>query len=813
MVLAQFGDFLILLLLAAAAVAGALGELAEAAAIMAIVVLNAALACAQEWRAERAMAALRRLAAPTARVRRDGEIGAISADLLAPGDVVLLEAGNIVPADLRLAEAVQLRIAESALTGESAPVDKRCAPLADARRALAERDNMAYRGTIVTHGRALGIVVATGSQTELGRIAGLLTDVGVEKTPLQRRLARFGTGLAWVVLTLCAAIFGIGLLQGGRPLDMLLTSVSLAVAAIPEALPAVVGIALALGARRMAQQQALVRQLPAVEALGSTTFICADKTGTLTCNRMRAESFWVDGVRQAQPQAGGSWPLLLQAIALNNDVACEGGALVGDPTEVALVEAARAAGLDKLTCGQRHPRIGEVPFDADRQRMTTFHRDDAATVAFVKGAPEAVLSLCERHWLNGAMRPIERRRCLEEAERMAGEGLRVLAVAARRLDPERRPSAADESDLELLGLVGLLDPPRPEVAGAVAQCKSAGIVPVMITGDHRATAWAIARRLGICDDDSQVVAGAELAALDDPALERRVLSLRVYARVSPDQKIRIVQALQRRGQVVAMTGDGINDAPALRGADIGVAMGLNGTDVAREAAHLVLLDDNCATIVRAVCEGRRIVDNIRKFVQYVLGGNAGEIGTIAAAQALGMPLPLLPIQILWINFVTDGLPGLAMTAESAEPGVMLRPPRLLSEGIMNRRDWLQVLWAGFGISGASLLAYRMGSAVDPAQGRTMAFTVLTLCQLGYALGVRSGAGPGGTRRPNLLLLGVIAFTMLLQVAALYLAPLAGVLGTVPLGATQFAWCMALAGSVSASLAWTGRAVSKARRAA
>ncbi|HNK07528.1 MAG TPA: HAD-IC family P-type ATPase, partial [Giesbergeria sp.] len=671
----QFKDFMVLVLLGAAVVSGLVGEATDTVVILVIVVLNALIGFVQAWRADQAMAALRQLAAAHATVLRGGEVQVVPASALVPGDIVLLEAGNQIPADLRLIEIAQLQVDESALTGESVTVAKQTGTLAaqDAS-ALGDRVNMAFKGTTATHGRARGLVVAIGMHTELGKVARLLG--GEERsTPLQLRLAAFGKRLALAVLGICAIVFVVGVLRGEAPLLMALTAISLAVAAIPEALPAVVTVLLALGARRMVAVNALVRRLPSVETLGSVTTICSDKTGTLTQNRMHAELLLAQGQRWTPGDAlpGPVHREALRAAALCNDATGhtesdgDGAATVwlGDPTETALVLAAHAGGLDKAALDAASPRVQEQPFDSDRKRMTTFHRVAGGFVAYTKGAPESVLPRCAAQWTPEGRAALDTTALLAQAHQLAAQGLRVLALARRghaRL-PDTNALEAVESELELLGLIALIDPPRPEAVAAVRDCISAGITPVMITGDHPATARAIAHRLGIVDcADAPVLTGADLATLDDTALRERVEQVRVYARVDPAQKIRIVQALQARGHFVAMTGDGVNDAPALKRADIGVAMGKGGTDVAREASSLVLLDDNFATIVAAVKEGRRIYDNIRKFVRYAMTGNSGEIWTIFLAPLLLLPIPLLPIHILWVNLVTDGLPGLALAA-------------------------------------------------------------------------------------------------------------------------------------------------------
>ena len=798
MVVDQFSDFMILVLIMAAVVSGIVGDPGDSLAIVVIVLLNAAIGFSQEYRAERAMAALQAMAAPTARVRRGGETLTVPADRLVPGDVVLLEAGTIVPADLRLVETAQLQVAEAALTGESQPVDKRNADLSAADTPLGDRLNMAHKGTVVTRGRGTGLAVATGRATELGRIAQLLAGAEESKTPLQRRLARFGTRLALVVLAICAIVFIAGLLRGEPPVLMFLTAVSLAVAAIPEALPAVVTISLALGARKMARQNALVRRLPAVETLGSVTTICSDKTGTLTENRMRVETVYADGMPVKAFGLGEPWTTLGRALVLCNDAhIAASGASFGDPTELALLEAAGAAGYAKAELDTMQPRVAEQPFDSEKKRMATFHHAAEGHVVYVKGAPETVLPLCAARLSGDGETLLDAEAALDAAESMALAGLRVLAVAYRNLAELPAELADAEAGLIFLGLVGLMDPPRAEAAKAVAECRNAGIVPVMITGDHPATARAIAYRLGIIGDGDGVMTGTELAALSDPELATRVKDTAVFARVDPAQKIRIVEALQRAGEIVAMTGDGVNDAPALKRADIGVAMGRGGTDVAREAAHMVLADDNFATLVHAVREGRRIYDNIRRFIKYAMTTNAGEIWTIFLAPFLGLPIPLLPIHILWINLVTDGLPGLALASEPAERDVMRRPPRPPDESIFAHGMWQHIVWVGLLMAGVALgtqaWAYHSGSA----HWQTMVFTVLTLSQLGHVLAIRSERESlfriGIASNPRLL--AAVLFTVLLQLATLYLPLFNAWFKTEPLSVGELAACLALSAVV------------------
>jgi Ca2+-transporting ATPase len=797
--LSQFSDVMILVLLAAAAISMALGEFEDALAILVIVTLNAAIGFFQETRTERAIAALRSMATPSARVRRGGELKSLPSHQLVPGDIVLLEAGNIVPADLRLTESANLRIAEAALTGESHPSEKTVQSMEAADSALGDRSNMAFKGTIVTYGRGSGIVVGTGLATELGKIATLLAEAKESRTPLQQRLARFGGRLTVVLLAICAIVFFAGLLRGEPLLLMFMTAVSLAVAAIPEALPAMVAISLAIGASRMVKQHALVRRLPAVETLGSITYICSDKTGTLTQNRMQAQAFFAAG--SATPSLDAeTWMNLFRALALNSDASLgKSGQASGDPTEIALLEAALHHGCDRTALEQAYPRVAEIPFDSERQRMTTLHRAGAGFIAYTKGAPEVVLALCNVQLDANGESPLMSDAWQRQSETMAQAGLRVMAIAMRRLDalPDELPAA--ERGLTLLGLVGLMDPPRREAHHAVMECQSAGITPVMITGDHPATASAIARQLGIVggSNGGVVLTGPQLAALSDDELRTQVESVRVYARVDPAQKIRIVQALQANGEYVAMTGDGVNDAPALKAANIGVAMGKGGTDVAREAAHMVLLDDNFATIVHAVREGRRIYDNIRKFIKYILASNSGELWTLLLAPFFGLPIPLLPIHILWINLVTDGLPGLALTIEPSERDVMSRPPRPPNESIFAHGLWQHVVWVGLLMGGATLLTQAWAYHSGDAHWQSMVFTVLTLAQLGHILAIRSERESLFTigvfsNRP---LIAVLIGTVLLQVATLYVPALNSIFHTQPLSAGELAACFLIASVV------------------
>jgi Ca2+-transporting ATPase len=803
MLLRQFADFMIVVLLVAALISGIIGEPQDTIAILVIVLLNAIIGAVQEFRAEHAVAALRQMAAPAAQVLRDGQVVNLVASELVPGDMVLLEAGNVVPADLRLLEVEEMQADESTLTGESHPVDKRQTRLTKTDLPIGDRQNLAFKSSLITRGRGRGVVVATGLDTEIGRIAELLRGEASVKTPLQVRLTRFGRYLALAILAICFVVFTAGLLQGQPVLLMLLTAVSLAVAAIPEALPAVVTISLALGAHKLIRHNALVRNLPAVETLGSVTYICADKTGTLTQNRMTVELFFAAGERHVSlpvPGASVPWAELGLALALNNDVAEKDGKPAGEPTELALFEAAHKAGFDKAALEQEKPRLAAIPFDSKRKQMTTLHQSPEGVIAYIKGAPEQVLAQCSKAVMDDDAPVIyEPEAVLAEAAQLANEGYRVLALAKREFTvlPDPLIPEKTEQDLTFLGLVALIDPPRPEVPQAVADCLTAGITPVIITGDHPGTAMAVARRLGITDNDKTVLTGNELAEMSDDAFARVVESVRVYARVSPEQKLRIVKALQTNGEFVAMTGDGVNDAPALKRAGIGVAMGQKGTDVAREAADMVLLDDDFSTIVRAIQAGRRTFDNIRKFIKDTMSSNSGEIWTLFLAPFLGLPIPLLPIHILWINLVTDGLPGLSFTAEPAEPDIMHRAPRPPEESIFAHGMWQHIVWVGLFVGGTSIasLAWAVSRGVEYWQ--TVVFTVLTVSQLFHSLAVRS-------ERislfriglfSNLPMLGAVILTLLLQMGVIYVPALNTIFHTQPLPMFDLAVCLVLSSLV------------------
>lgn len=796
LVIKQFNDFMILILLAAAVISGFIGDLQDTIAILVIVCLNAIIGAVQASRAERAVAALKKMAASKAKVIRDGLIKQIDAAELVPGDVVILEAGNIVPADLRLLQTEELQIDESSLTGESVPSAKQPLPLPEKNHTLGDCSNIAFKSTVITRGRGNGVVVTTGLNTEIGRIAAILHADKNVQTPLQKRLNLFGKHLALAILAICAIIFIAGMLQGQPLFSMLLTAISLAVAAMPEALPAVVTISLAFGARKLIQHHALVRNLPAVETLGSVTYICTDKTGTLTQNQMTAESFIGSNLAPVFASESVLQQSLGQALALSNDVIINTATPAGEPTELALFNAALAFGFDKKQLETNMPRLAALAFDSERKQMTTLHQSTEGVVAYVKGAPEKVLQQCthglsEQGVVQDGFQP---EAMLNTAEELASQGYRVIAFAQRTFT--QLPASIDnsiEQQLCFLGLVTLIDPPREEARAAVDDCKSAGITPVMITGDHSGTAMAIATRLGINSSDSPVMTGQALEALSQDEFLRKVETTTVYARVSPQQKLRIVEALQHKGQFVAMTGDGVNDAPALKRANIGIAMGGKGTDVAREAADMVLLDNNFASIVLAIKAGRRIFDNIRKFIKYTMSSNAGEIWTLFLAPLMGLPIPLLPIHILWINLVTDGLPGLAYTAEPAEKGVMQRPPRPTNESIFAHGMWQYIIWTGLLIGGISIAAQAWSISQGQAYWQTIVFTVLTLSQLFHSLAVRSETTSLFSlglfsNKPMLLAIGI---TILAQMAVIYVPAFNSVFHTQPLPLFDLIACFAI----------------------
>jgi len=742
----QFKDVMILILLAAAAVSFVVActegdpmEFFEPGLILLIVILNAVMGMLQESKAEKALDALKSMSAPHARVLRDGKEQVIDAALLVPGDVLKLEAGDFVPADARLLHSVSLKSEESALTGESVPAEKDASAAVDEKAPLGDRVNMVYSGCSITYGTATAVVTATGMQTEMGRIAGLLEGEDEGQTPLQKKLAQLGKYLGIVALFACAVIFVVGLLSGIEVLEIFMTAVSLAVSAIPEGLPAIVTIVLSIGVQRMVKKNALIRRLPAVETLGSASIICSDKTGTLTQNRMTLVRAYADGASDSEAVTDACSDdvrklLRLGALCCDGTVAFHGDEVqhIGDPTETAIVLAAHRNGMPKDELNRLCPRVAELPFDSDRKRMTTVNRIDGRLIVIVKGAFDQLAPRC----IAGDLE-----RAKEMNDRMGGEALRVLAVACKEIDalPDALTPDTLETGLTFLGLVGMIDPPRPEAKAAVATCRRAGIKPVMITGDHVVTASAIARELGILTDGDRAITGAELDAMTDDELDKAVEKIAVYARVSPENKIRIVKAWQRKGQVVSMTGDGVNDAPALKAADIGCAMGITGTDVAKGAADMTLTDDNFATIVDAVREGRGIYSNIRKVVGFLLGTNIGEVITVFAAMLLWRKTPLLSMQLLLINLATDSLPAIALGMEAVESGVMDQKPKPKNEGLFAHGLGVRIVLQGLLFALLSLIGFVAGEKATGTVegGQTLAFMVLALSQVVQAFNMRS----------------------------------------------------------------------------
>ena len=761
----QFIDVMILVLILAAVISWFIGELSDTIVILVIIVLNAIIGFIQEYRAEKAMDALQKMATQVSHVLRDGKPVELPSAEIVPGDIILLEAGNNVPADTRLIEINALKINEASLTGESNAIDKQADPLTEENPPLGDRLNMAFKGTQITSGKGKGVVVATGMQTELGKIAGMLNKAE-SKTPLQKRLAQFSAKLTVIIIVLCIALFFTGYLRGEDFNRMLLTSISLAVAAIPEALPAVITVSLALGAKRLMKRQVLIRKLYAVETLGSVTYICTDKTGTLTKNEMTVKDVWTHDEQKKEE--------LLQAMALNHSVQEKDGKLTGDPTETAMVAHAKDQ--------KEYKRAKEIPFDPERKAMTTIHEKDGKFWVITKGAAEVITAMISDNATQAIIK--------EKEEAMAAEGMRVIGFAGKLINelPAEINPGTIESGMEFIGLAGLIDPPREEALDAIAQCKTAGIIPVMITGDHPLTAASIARQIGIIEtEDQKVTTGKELEEKGTDFLKNEVERIRVYARVSPEQKLNIIEALQEKHQFVSMTGDGVNDAPSLKKANIGIAMGITGTDVTKEAAHMILLDDNFSTIINAIKAGRRIYDNIRKFIKYILTGNAAEIWTIFLAPFLGLPIPLLPVHILWINLVTDSLPALALASEPAEPDTMKRPPRDPGESIFAKGLGIHVLWVGLFIGLLTIATQWLAIEAGNKHWQTMVFTLLCFCQLWHVMAIRSEkqslfkTGLMGNRQ----LLFAVTGTVMLQLAVVYVPFLNDFFHTAPLTVMEF----------------------------
>jgi len=820
----QFKDFIILVLISAALISGFLQEWIDALAIIAIVIINAILGFVQEYRAEKSLAALKKLSSPTSRVIRDGQHGIIPSSELVPGDLIELEAGDNVPADSRLVWlTANFSVHEASLTGESTPVLKTVHSLEEKEVQLADRANMVYLGTSISFGKARALVTGTGMQTELGKIAHMIQEIEHDATPLQRKLEAFGKWIVYLCFALVAMVFALGLLRGGKVLDMFLTAVSLAVAAIPEGLPAVVTIALALGVQRMVKRHALIRKLPSVETLGCATVICSDKTGTLTKNEMTVQAIYAGGSlfrvtgigyeprgeflldnKTTSPEEHPALFETLKCAALCNSaqlVKNNGGyKIIGDPTEGALLTVAAKGDIWKNRLEEKLPFVDELPFDSERKKMTMVRKHNGQLIAFVKGAPDILIDDCTTLFERSGSRTLsaeDRKAILTSNSTLADQAMRVLAVAYRIFEtpPKDYEPRHIEKNLTFVGLIAMIDPPREEVKAAIEECKSAGIKTVMITGDHKNTSVAIARQLGFFKEGSIALSGEELDKLDKAGFAGEVARVPVYARVSPEHKLRIVRAWRTRGDIVAMTGDGVNDAPAVKEADIGVAMGITGTDVTKEVSDMVITDDNFASIVAAVEEGRGIYSNIQKFIHYLLSCNAGEILVMFVSSLVGWPLPLLPIQILWVNLVTDGLPALALGVDPVDPGIMDRPPRPPHESVVTRQRAYIMLLQGAFIALCSLAAFHFVFCIEKEgieRARTAAFIVLAVSQLFHSFNCRS-------MTESLFRLGIFsngklviatALSFVLQMGVVYVPFLQGIFKTEVLGI--FDWLLVVA---------------------
>lgn len=814
--LAQFSDFLILILIAAALISVFVGEAKDAIVIMSIVIVNALLGLYQEGKAEKALEALKKMASPTAKVLRDGKPQEIPSSQLVPGDLVILETGDIIPADLRLVESSNLKVEEASLTGESVPVEKRAQEAYTTEVSLGDRHNMAYMSTIITYGRGKGLVVETAEGTEIGKIAAMIQTFEEEATPLQKKLNQLGKVLGITTIAVCIAVFGIGLLQGREVLEMFMIAISLAVAAIPEGLPAIVTIVLAIGMNKMVERNAIVKKLLAVETLGATSVICTDKTGTLTQNEMTVVKvladnklievegtgyepvgdFKLNGATVDKEEVSGL-KLLLTIAALANDAKLDNSSglyrIIGDPTEGALVTLAGKAGIDSAELNHLYKRIEEIPFDSERKMMTTFHDmpNDEGVSSFTKGAPDIIIGRCNRIILDGRLQeftPELKKEVLRVNSELSRAALRVLAFAFKEYAslPSDPSPGSNETDMIFVGLTGMIDPPRPEAREAIALCKKAGVNAIMITGDYKETAFAIAKDLGMADSEDQAMMGEKLDGISDEELQEVVKNTKVFARVSPEHKVRIVSALRANGDIAAMTGDGVNDALAIKKADIGVSMGITGTDVAKNTAEMILTDDNFASIVAAVEEGRIIFSNIKKFVYFLLSCNIGEILLVFTSILMNLPVPLLPIQLLWLNLVTDSFPALALGVEKGEPDIMNQPPRNPEEAILDKRMLVGVTFQAIAVATASLSAYilalRMYGLDNIEEARTITFATLIVAELLRAYSSRSQkftlAKIGVFSNKSMVYATLGAFLLLL--AVIYIPFMNGIFYTFPL---------------------------------
>ncbi|HOM03277.1 MAG TPA: calcium-translocating P-type ATPase, PMCA-type [Acetivibrio sp.] len=791
----QLKDPMIIVLIVAAIISGLAGEPADSIIILMVVIVNSILGVVQEGKAEKAIEALQKMSSPYSKVRRNGKVMQIKSEEIVPGDIVLIEAGDAVPADIRIIEASSLKIEEASLTGESVPIEKSAdvIPSSDKDIPLSDRRNMAYMGTNVVYGRGEGVVVSTGMSTEMGKIANIISSTDEEKTPLQKKLAELSKVLSVGVLGICVFIFVFGVLRNGgfsgnNVLEMFLLAISLAVAAIPEGLVAVVTVVLSIGVTKMSKRNSIIRKLTAVETLGCTQIICSDKTGTLTQNKMTV----VDSFGDVQK--------LAVSMALCNDAALsqENGEVIGEPTESALVRYAFDMGINKNELEKAMPRVAEAPFDSVRKMMSTVHKNqDGKFIQYTKGAPDELLKNCTHIITKDGVVPLtdkHRTEILNENKRMANKALRVLASAMKETDslPANTSPESLERDLTFIGLAGMIDPVRPEVKAAIEKCRNAGIRPIMITGDHKDTAVAIAKELGIISDESQAITGAELSEISDSDFEEKVKDYSVYARVQPEHKVRIVNAWRKRGKITAMTGDGVNDAPALKSADIGVGMGITGTDVTKNVSDMVLADDNFASIVYAVEEGRRIYDNIRKSIQFLLSSNLSEVIALFIATLRGFIL-FSPIHILWINLVTDSLPAIALGMEEAEDDIMKRPPRSTKEGIFANGLGISVIYQGIAIAALTLISYFIGNSKSHITGMTMAFLTMSTCEVFQSLNLRSMTKSiFRLKTRNMVLFAAMVVAFALSLFVIYVPGINDIFKLTPLSGKEFLVSFALA---------------------